>query len=50
MQKSREEELKQVQKKLLVLCMIDMPAAIVVGLGLFAVMRRQWQCHTCPAE
>ena len=37
MHTSREEELKQVQKELLFLNIIDMPAALLVGLGLFAV-------------
>ena len=37
MHSSKEEELKQVQKELLILNIIDMPATVLVGLGLFAV-------------
>ena len=37
MHRSREEEMKQVRKDLLVLQIIDMPATVLVGLGLYAV-------------
>jgi len=37
MQRSKEEQIKQVQKEILILSIIDMPATVLVGLGLFAV-------------
>lgn len=36
MHTSTDEELKQVQKEILILNIFDMPAAVLVGLGLFA--------------
>lgn len=37
METGREQELKQIHKKLLVVNLIDAPGAILTGLGLYAV-------------
>ena len=37
MQRNTEEELRQIRKEMLVWNIIDMPAALAVGLGLYAV-------------